>query len=74
LDPFGIDTLSTGDSSPIKIALCDLDGCLIKTKGSSSFPRNRDDWEWWHPGVKKKMREWQDTGLANEFGRDFAEA
>lgn len=62
LDPFEVEGIATSSSSPVKIALCDLDGCLIKTKGNSSFPRNRDDWEWWHPGVKRKMKEWQENG------------
>jgi len=62
LDPFDTEATSTCSPSPVKIALCDLDGCLIKTKGNSSFPKNRDDWEWWHPGVKRKLKEWQETG------------
>jgi hypothetical protein len=59
---------STSPSEPsktnvkIKLALCDLDGCLIKTRGNSSFPKNRDDWQWWSGGVKKKLFEWHEDG------------
>lgn len=49
-------------SNLVKLALCDLDGCLIKTRGNSSWPKNKDDWDWWHPNVKRKLKEWHEDG------------
>lgn len=40
----------------------DLDGTLIKTKGTNTYPNGRDDWAWWHPSVPKRLKQEVDEG------------
>lgn len=39
-----------------KIAAFDLDSTLIKTKSGNVFPKNTDDWKWFHPDIPKKLQ------------------
>lgn len=45
-----------------KVAAFDLDGTLIKTSSGNRFPRDKDDWMWWHSSVKKKLRSLYEEG------------
>ncbi|KAL8291840.1 hypothetical protein RQP46_002098 [Phenoliferia psychrophenolica] len=48
-----------------KLAVFDLDGCLIKTKYGAFPPASSTDWKWWHPTkVTKKLKELYDDGFA----------
>ena len=40
----------------------DLDGTLIQPKSGNKFPKNADDWKWWHAKVKPKLAEAHSQG------------
>ncbi|KAF8344335.1 polynucleotide kinase 3 phosphatase-domain-containing protein [Cantharellus anzutake] len=48
-----------------KVALFDLDGTLIRPRGGKKFPKDANDWEWWHATVKSKLAE---TAISNQAG------
>ncbi|KAI3654834.1 hypothetical protein MP228_000214 [Amoeboaphelidium protococcarum] len=48
-----------------KIACFDLDGTLITTKGSHTFPKSEFDWKWLHPKITlSKVRECHEQGYS----------
>lgn len=56
LDPF---INSPGPSKlplPIQIVFYDLDGTLIKPKSGNTWPKNREDWAWWHESVPRRLK------------------
>ncbi|ORY31226.1 polynucleotide kinase 3 phosphatase-domain-containing protein [Naematelia encephala] len=62
LDPFAASSSSTLTSSKIPIIFYDLDGTLIKTKSKARFPKNREDWIWWHDTIPKRLKAEHDQG------------
>lgn len=44
-----------GESSVI--AAFDLDSTIIKVRSGQKFPKDKDDWDWWHESVPKKLKE-----------------
>lgn len=45
----------------VRVVFYDLDGTLIKPKGTNRFPTSREDWAWWHPSVPNRLKaEWED--------------
>lgn len=53
-------TLIYGDCGSInsaKVASFDMDDTLIKVKSGAKFPKNADDWLFWHASVPDKLRE-----------------
>ncbi|GHJ88845.1 hypothetical protein NliqN6_5247 [Naganishia liquefaciens] len=65
LDPFATNTGESSSSTSkkrIRIAMYDLDGTLIQPKSGNKFPKNADDWKWWHAKVKPKLAEAHSQG------------
>ncbi|KAG0371642.1 hypothetical protein BGX24_001393 [Mortierella sp. AD032] len=46
-----------------KVAAFDLDSTLIKVNGKHKWPKNADDWVWWHSGVPAHLQKLADEGL-----------
>lgn len=62
---------STGATAPsaapapakkIAISFYDLDGTLIKPKSGARWPKNREDWAWWHVSVPAKLKKEVEEG------------
>ncbi|WWC98526.1 polynucleotide kinase 3'-phosphatase [Kwoniella sp. B9012] len=54
-----------GPEPPAKklaISFYDLDGTLIKPKSGAQFPKNRDDWIWWHSSVPELLKKENEEG------------
>ncbi|KAI8067927.1 Polynucleotide 5'-hydroxyl-kinase [Gongronella butleri] len=56
-----------------KMAAFDLDSTLIKTKSGNVFPKNKDDWMWWHFSVPERLEQLHSDGykiviLSNQAG------
>jgi bifunctional polynucleotide phosphatase/kinase len=41
-----------------RLAMFDFDGTLVKPKEGRRFPKNREDWEWWHSRVPDVLRDY----------------
>lgn len=50
--------------SPRKVAISfyDLDGTLIKPKSGAKWPKNKEDWAWWHVSVPAKLKQEVEAG------------
>jgi len=45
-----------------KIASFDMDSTLIEVKSGAKFPKNHEDWIWWHENVPKKLADLHKNG------------
>lgn len=45
-----------------KIAAFDFDGTLVVPKGERPFPKDKDDWQWFHPNVPIRIKEYRERG------------
>lgn len=45
-----------------KLASFDYDWTIVNPKGGKTFPVNINDWEWYHPSVPDKIKEYYDNG------------
>ncbi|WVW80807.1 polynucleotide kinase 3'-phosphatase [Kwoniella bestiolae CBS 10118] len=55
-------SLKTNGHSKVAISFYDLDGTLIKPKSGAQFPKNRDDWVWWHSSVPELLKKEHEAG------------
>lgn len=55
---------ATAAQKPLKIAIFDFDSTLITTKSGLKFPRDADDWKWWHASVPARLNELHGEGFA----------
>ncbi|ODN99428.1 polynucleotide kinase 3'-phosphatase [Cryptococcus wingfieldii CBS 7118] len=66
LDPFSVvqHGSSSTQSGPKKagVMFYDLDGTLIKPKSGAKFPKDREDWQWWHPSVPERLKKEYEEG------------
>lgn len=46
-----------------KVASFDYDWTLVNPKEGKTFPKNINDWEWYHPSVPQKIKELYDNGF-----------
>lgn len=46
----------------VSLVLYDLDGTLIKPRNNGRFPKNREDWTWWHTSVPARLKEEAEAG------------
>lgn len=46
----------------VSLVLYDLDGTLIKPRNNGRFPKNREDWMWWHTSVPARLKEEAEAG------------
>ena len=52
----------SSDFSRDKVAGFDMDSTLVEPKSGAKFPKDANDWKWWHESVPKKLKELYDTG------------
>ena len=58
-------TLIYGDSGAkpnAKLVSFDMDDTLIKTKSGAKFPKDSNDWVFWHEKIIPKLKEWYEKG------------
>lgn len=51
-----------GKKDKVSLVLYDLDGTLIKPRNNGRFPKNREDWTWWHTSVPNRLKEEAEAG------------
>lgn len=67
-------TTTTTSKNNFKLAAFDLDQTLFMPKEGRRFPRDQNDWQFFHPSVKAKLRSLQEqdgftlTVFSNQFG------
>ncbi|OCF78678.1 DNA 3'-phosphatase [Kwoniella mangroviensis CBS 8886] len=62
LDPFLSSSSPSNGYNKVAVSFYDLDGTLIKPKSGAQFPKNRDDWVWWHSSVPKLLKKEHEEG------------
>ena len=55
-----------------KLASFDYDWTIVNPKGGKTFPVNINDWEWYHPSVPDKIKEYYGWEIYNN--RKFQQA
>lgn len=51
-----------GKKGKVSLVLYDLDGTIIKPRNGGRFPKNREDWTWWHSSVPARLKEETEAG------------
>lgn len=60
LDPLA--STSEPSKDPVTIIMYDLDGTLIRPKDGRRFPKDAEDWQWWHGGVPSHLKKMAKAG------------
>lgn len=53
---------TTSSARKVAVSFYDLDGTLIKPRSGAKWPKDREDWAWWHVSVPAKLKKEVEEG------------